>query len=313
MQEFDDAFRHYRSAGHEVREELYRTSKRFPIDEHRQLVSLLTESFRPDLFSGLRGAGSGSTRPIFVVGMPRSGTTLVERIPGSHADVFGAGELIHIDRLASQLLLKSSTDTSDDLCGRLSSGILSEVADSYLARLSDLDESTPRVVDKMPENFLHLGLITLAFPNAVIIHCDRDARDVYLSCYTQLFHTTRLQSISCDLAMLGAYYREYRRLMNHWEAVLPTPIHRVSYERLVAEREPVIRDLVEACGLPWDASCLEFHRRQDSVRTASAAQVRQPLYQRSSGRWKRFSTHLDPLNRALAGRPETFNDNGNSE
>jgi hypothetical protein len=156
------------------------------------------------------------------------------------------------------------------------------------------------VTDKMPENLFHLGLIATLFPQARVIHCRRDARDVCLSCFMQFFAGL---SFTWDLDDLGRYYREYERVMAHWATALPLRVHEVVYEDLVANSDTVIRQLVDFCGLPWEDRCLQFHENRRPVLTMSRSQVRQPVYTTSVGQWQRYAAHLGPLFRALAGEP----------
>jgi len=176
-----------------------------------------------------------------------------------------------------------------------------EMADSYLKAVRALAPDARRVADKAVDNFRRLGLIALLFPAAAIVHCRRDPLDVCVSCYLQPFGPGK-QPYSYDSGLLGAYYREYERLMAHWHEVLPGRIVDIGYEDLVADQEGVSRRIVEHCGLDWDDSCLAFHRHERAVLTASYWQVRQPLYSTSVGRWRRYEKHLEPLRAALGLR-----------
>jgi tetratricopeptide (TPR) repeat protein len=213
--------------------------------------------------------------------------------------VFGAGELdemslIEIDLsaiLGGQLPFPRSVESlTADHCDRLAQRYL-----DYIDNIASSDAQ--RVTDKMPTNFLRLGLITQLFPQARIIHCMRDPLDTCLSCYFQFFSES--QSFTYDLANLGAYYRQYQRLMEHWRTVLSAPIMEVRYEDLVANQEGVSRALVDFCGLEWDDRCLRFHEMRRKVATASYDQVRQPMYNRSVGRWRHYESHLTALHQAL--------------
>jgi hypothetical protein len=172
----------------------------------------------------------------------------------------------------------------------------------FLQRLDNFSESgrlrgAGRVIDKMPHNYLHLGLISILFPRCRILHCRRQTLDVCVATYLQNFKWLPYAS---SLEEIGFYYRNYERLMEHWRRVLPLPMHEVVYEDLVANQEPVSRSLVAFCGLPWDERCLAFHKSPRTVQTSSKLQVRQPLYTRSLARWKRFEAYLKPLHDALA-------------
>lgn len=249
----------------------------------------IVETFDRALFERLADAGDGTRRPIFVVGMPRSGTTLVEQVLASHEDVFGAGEIEALPRAAHSLGAPFPSGV-----GGASADSIRALAGTYLAGV----ETGPfaRFTDKLPANYLHIGLIHLAMPNAAIVHCRREAADTCFSCYTTLFE--RGHSFAYGLDDLAHHHRLYERVMRHWESVLPGRVLDVDYERLVADPEPEIRRLLDHCGLAWDPRCLDFHRTERQVETASSVQVRQPLYATSVGRWRPYARHLGPL---LAG------------
>ncbi|MDE2250522.1 MAG: sulfotransferase [Gammaproteobacteria bacterium] len=235
------------------------------------------------------GAGLQSDRPVLVVGMPRSGTTLVEQILASHPDVHGADELLFWNLAADQVRLAP-------VAGRAAS--IARLGAEYLGQLARHSPLAARVVDKLPGNFENLGLIHAALPEAKLIHLERDPRDTCLSIYFQGFSSAH--AYATDLEDLAHYYREYRRLMAHWRATLPAgTLLDVRYEALVADPEPWVRRMLLHLGLPWDARCLQFHRTERPVLTASAWQVRQPLNTSSVGRWRQFERYLGPLLAAL--------------
>lgn len=228
--------------------------------------------------------GNPSETPIFVVGMPRSGSTLVEQILASHPQIHGAGELSFMERVRDYPQCVPGMDAQ----------ALRRLGDEYLAALPAVGDGILRIADKLPGNFSRIGLIRLILPKARIIHTVRDARDTCLSCYAKLFAAGL--EFSYDLGELGRYYRGYRMLMNLWRAVLPPDaILDVAYEDVVRDLEGQARRLIAYCGLDWDERCIAFHQTQRTVRTASAAQVRQPVYQDSVGRWRRYEAHLGPL------------------
>jgi hypothetical protein len=230
--------------------------------------------------------------PIFVLGMPRSGTTLVEQILASHPQVHGAGELRALQRLVDGLGDYPAAAT------RLAPAELARLGESYLAQIRPLAGGRAHLVDKMPANFLHAGLIHLMLPGARIVHCRRDPVDTCLSCYTKLFSGE--QMFAYDLRELGLFHRAYQTLMAHWRAVLPPDrFIEVDYEAVVENLEGEARRLVAFLGLPWDEACLGFHKTERPVRTASVNQVRQPIYRTSAGRWKAHAAHLEPLLSAL--------------
>ena len=237
--------------------------------------------FTPELVRAGRDAGLASPLPIFVVGMPRSGTSLIEQILASHPDVVGAGELRAIADAVAGLAYPESLPTLVETDG------LRGFARDYLARLSGLAPSGQRVVDKMPGNFLNLGLIHLALPGARILHIRRDPIDTCLSCFMTLF--AHGHEYSYDLAELGRYWRAYDRLMAHWHRVLPPgTILDVDYAAVVGDFDGEIRRVLAFCGLAWDDACRDFHRTARPVHTASAAQVRRPLYRKPQGLWQAY-------------------------
>jgi tetratricopeptide (TPR) repeat protein len=267
--------------------------KHYSPDAHRAFVDRLIAVFSPDFFARVRPFGSETERPVFVVGMPRSGTTLVEQVLASHPRVFGAGEL----RLAQETFeaIPSATGragTPLDSIEHLDRAAIDGLARRHLDGLAALDGSADRVVDKMPENSLYLGLIAALFPGAKLIHCRRDPRDVALSCWLTDFAEIRW---ACDLEHIATRIEQHDRIMDHWRRVLPTPIFEVDYEANVADPDRIARAIVAWCGLEWDPACLEFHSARRPVRTASVAQVRQPVYRTSVGRWKNYERTLAPL------------------
>jgi tetratricopeptide (TPR) repeat protein len=292
---WDEAFEHFRQ-GNALRRELFQQSgTAFDAAEHTRRIDRLIEFFSPAYLDRVRGFGHDTEVPVFIVGMPRSGTTLVEQILSHHPQVFGAGERRDLPRIMADLPTRLGGDYPACLA-RLDAAGTRGLAEEYLGRLTRTSGAAARVTDKMPENLLHLGLIATLFPRAHVIHCRRDARDVCVSCFFQFFKGL---NFTWDLEDLGHYYREYERLMAHWRAVLPLPIHDVVYEDLIADQAAVSRRMVEFCGLPWDERCLRYHENRRAVKTASVLQVRQPIYASSVGRWRRYEAHLAPLLAAL--------------
>jgi tetratricopeptide (TPR) repeat protein len=241
--------------------------------------------------------GGGGVVPIFVLGMPRSGTTMVERILTSHPAVQGGGESGAIEHAADHLQRNLNAAAPYPECvADLDRDTASALAAAYIGQFDDLGGAT-HVTDKMPDNFRWLGLIAVLFPNARVVHCRRHPLDTCLSCYFQLFKEAH--AYAYDLAALGAYYRAYDDLMAHWRKVLPLDILDLDYEDLVADQEGVSRGLIDFCGLAWDDRCLRFHEQAGEVRTASYWQARQPVYARSVGRWRHYAAHIGPLRAAL--------------
>ena len=239
--------------------------------------------FTAELMNEKKGLGDPSAVPVFIVGMPRSGTTLIEQILASHPRVFGAGELRQMASLAEQVNGPGGTSVPETVPA-MSGEQLYCLGGAYVQAVRRLAPEAERITDKMPGNFLLAGLIHLALPNARIIHACRDLRDTAFSCFSLLF--TGGQAYSFDLAELGRYCRSYQKLMEHWHAVMPGVILDVHYEQVVDDLEQQARRIIAHCGLVWDDACLDFYRTQRSVRTASAAQVRQPIYRSSIGRWR---------------------------
>jgi tetratricopeptide (TPR) repeat protein len=266
---------------------------------HERFVSELIEAFSPSLFSRLAGAGLATSRPVFIVGMPRSGTTLIEQILASHSQFHGAGELALVRRTFHSIPEHVGRDETPVSCvSGLTREVVRRLAEWHNDQLNDLDGGrSPRIGDKMPDNYIHLGLLHLLFPNATFIHCRRDPRDVAVSCWFTGFRTVRWTN---DERHIAARVEQYERLMNHWRASLPAVIHEVDYENTVADLEGVARRLLAACKLDWEPACLEFHRTSRPVRTASYAQVRQPVYRTSIGRYKNYETQLADLFAALS-------------
>lgn len=243
----------------------------------------------------LRGGGDPSRLPIFVLGMPRSGTTLTEQIISSHPEVYGAGELPDLLSIAQK---KIDSTTFPDNLRLFDQELLASRGAEYAASLQRHAPDARRITDKMPANFQAVGLIHLMLPNAKIIHVNRNPVDTCLSCFTTLFRSG--QAYTYDLTELGRYYVGYARLMEHWRKVLPHGAFLdVRYEDIVADQETQSRRLIEYCGLEWNDACLDFHRSRRAVRTASVAQVRQPLYKSSLERWRNYEKFLGSLLDAL--------------
>jgi tetratricopeptide (TPR) repeat protein len=251
--------------------------------------------FTSEFIRASEGAGEPSPKPIFIVGMPRSGTTLVEQILASHPAVRGAGELTLFERaIANARSEMQQAPAYPEMALQMPGKDFRELGARYLAGIEQLAPAASHVTDKMPTNFFFVGLIHLALPHATIIHTVRDPVDTCISCFSRLFTEVNFQTY--DLAELGRYYRHYQALMAHWHRVLPTGrIFDVSYEETVADLEGAARRILAHCGLPWDPRCLDFHLAERVVRTASATQVRQPIYTSSIGRWRAYESLLGPL------------------
>jgi hypothetical protein len=256
--------------------------------------------FSPEFMRKERGRGEPSAKPIFIVGMPRSGTSLIEQILASHPQVFGAGELTCFERAIGDVrsgigeVSHGGVSRYPEIALQMSDDEFQNLGGGYLAAIERLAPTASHITDKMPTNFVFAGLIHLALPNATIIHTVRDPVDTCISCFSKLFTEGNFHSY--DLAELGRYYRHYHTLMAHWHQVLPPGrILDVVYEDIVADLEGAARRIVAHCGLPWDARCLDFHSTERIVRTASAAQVRRPIYANSVGRRRAYQSMLGPL------------------
>lgn len=295
-QMYDLAFEHF-AAGNKLKE------ADFSMSAYSAMIDRVIATFDQTFFDKRRDWGDVRSDPVFIVGMPRSGTTLTEQILATHSQVFGAGERPFIPRLVSQIGDASSPSSLAAFADRFAELDRSEVAQMAAQYTSDLPAEEVvgklRVTDKLPANFLYLGIIAVLYPNAKVIHARRDPLDTCLSCYFQNFRTG--QEFSYDLKTLGFYYRQYQRLMEHWNQVLPLRIYENHYEKLVAEQEEYSRRLIAYLGLEWDEACLAFYQNTRSIYTASVWQVRQPVYHSSLARWRHYESHLGPLKEALAG------------
>jgi tetratricopeptide (TPR) repeat protein len=280
---------------------LHRARQAYDADRNaarsRHIESLFTREF----FESRRGAGSTDGSPIFIVGMPRSGSTLVEQILASHPAVEGTTELPEMITMARELReLANSEDVRSyaDVLAAMEPEALRELGERYLERTRvHRKTKRPHFIDKMPNNFMHVAMIRLALPNAKIIDTRRHPMACCFSNFKQ--HYARGQRFSYDLTDMGRYYRDYVGLMAHFDAALPGRIHRVLYERVVEDTEAEVRRLLDYCGLPFDPACLRFFENERPVRTASAEQVRQPIYRDGMEQWRRFEPWLDPLKLAL--------------
>jgi hypothetical protein len=259
-------------------------------------------AFTDALMRANEGLGDPSCAPVFILGMPRSGTTLVEQILASHPGLFGAGEIDDFGKATVASLRRAQRSAQDfpEAISTMSGEQLRRLGEDYLGRIRAKAPAAERIANKTPENFRLVGLIHLALPNARIIHMRRDPVDRCVSCFSKLFAENL--PYAYDLGELGRYYRAYEDLMAHWRAVLPEGVVLdVRYEEVVADLEGQTRRILDHCRLEWDARCLDFHRAARPVRTASVAQVRQPIYASSVGRWRAYEPFLAPLISALRG------------
>jgi Tfp pilus assembly protein PilF len=289
----DEAFTHY-VHGNRLRD----ATLVFDPDTYRRLPERIASVFTPDFLAARAQGGSDSRRPVFVIGMPRSGTTLVEQIIAAHPHAYGAGELANLERIgAVQGFNAAAPEGYPENVAALSSDAVAAYARAYLDQLPAVAGNAARVVDKTPGNALVLGVLAIMFPHARFVHCDRDAMDSCWSIYCHNFATDL--PYACDFEKLAVYHRAHERTMQHWRSVLGDRLLDVSYEDLVAAPETGIRTIIDHCGLGWDDRCLEFHTLERGVHSSSLWQVRKPMFATSIGKWRRFETHLAPLRAAL--------------
>ncbi|MEQ9395646.1 MAG: sulfotransferase [Haliea sp.] len=292
--EYREAFRHLQR-GYDVQ------AARHPFDSdgYSRAIDRLINTLDRSFYAGAADSGLASERPVFVVGMPRSGTTLSEQILASHSRVAAGGEMSMLLKVSYQIgeLSRSGEPYPEGLLttGRVS---LRRMGRRYLEQLDKVSTGADRITDKLPFNFMHLGVIALLFPGAKVVHCQRHPLDNCLSCYftsfaDQIHFANRLDT-------LGRYYLDYHRLMQHWQEVLPIEILNLPYEAMVADTEAQVGRLLAHCGLEWEDACLDFHRTERGVRTPSRWQVRQPIYRGSVQRWRNYEEELEPLRKILA-------------
>src|SRR5665213_2398132 len=279
-------------AGLHIGNDLKRRQVRYDEPAVAEVFQRIAAVFDKNLCDRFEGAGDPSEVPVFVLGMPRSGSTLIEQILASHPRVHGGGELVDLESAIRDF-------TFPDAIPRLDAGKLRRIGRTYSEGLACAATGRTRIVNKLPRNFLYIGLIRMILPNAKIIHTVRDPIDTCMSCYSKLF--TSGQHFSYDMVELGRYYRYYEQLMAHWRAVLPEEaMLEVRYEDVIDDLEGQARRMIRYCGLPWDERCVSYHKTRRSVLTASAVQVRKPLFRSSLQRWRKFEFGIGPLLDALA-------------
>lgn len=276
-----------------------RRHMQYNVETDQQIIAKICEVYGSGMFDG-HVQGFASPDPIFILGMPRTGTTLVERILGSHSRVFSAGELnnfsLELIRLSGRAAGQKRPVRLDFVAATAALDFRA-LGEAYVSAVRPLRDDSPHFIDKLPFNFLYAGLIHLALPSAKIINLQRHPMDTCYAVYKQLFRDA--YPFSYDLDDLGQYYIAYHRLMQHWNAVMPGVIHTIRYEALVADIEGESRRLLDYCALPWEDQCLRFHENQEASTTASALQVRQPVYATSVGKWRHYERQLEPLRQRL--------------
>jgi tetratricopeptide (TPR) repeat protein len=285
-----------------------------------RFVDRLEQTFSRDFFDKARGWGVASERPVFIFGLPRSGTTLAEQILASHSQVYGGGELTCAknDFVALAQLIAGGGATVAAVPGsapafqleqvfgalaHLDSARVDFLARQHLHWLEGVDRSRPRITSKTPADWQYVGLLAILFPRARFIHCLRNLRDTAVSCWMTQF---RMLNWTCDQDDIACRFNDYQRLMAHWRACLPVPMLELDYEDTVADLEGTARRLVSCLGLEWEPACLNFHQTRRQIRTASASQVRRPIYRSSVGRWQHYESALGPLFTRLADSPKSL-------
>ncbi|MBF0358327.1 MAG: tetratricopeptide repeat protein [Magnetococcales bacterium] len=292
MQQNQEAFQHFIEANR-----LKRASINFNIREEEKIFNRFQKIFNSGFFAERAGFGCQDKSPIFIVGMMRSGSTLIEQILSSHPDVYGAGELSIVKRIVLQKMSSRLLSMIPHFISRMSMEDVLKMGEEYISQIREIDPDSRYIIDKMPINFLNVGIIKLMLPNAKIIHSVRSPEDTCLSIFRTKF--TGVHNYAYELTELGQYYRLYSEMMAHWNRVFPGVVYSVNYEKLTADQEGETRKLLEFCQLDWSDKCLDFQKTVRSVKTASSAQVRQPMYKSSVGGWRKFEKQLQPLRAAL--------------
>ncbi|MGD8681163.1 MAG: sulfotransferase [Lysobacterales bacterium] len=293
--EYDESFRYYKR-GNAIRRINHRHSAKINVFNTARQIKTMDAAF----FETRKGVGCPAPDPIFIVGLPRAGSTLLEQILASHSQVEGTAELTDIITISRKLAEKSRKNPAGkypEILAELLPERFRELGEGYLETTRIQRSDTPFFIDKMPNNFQHIGLIHLILPNAKIIDARRHPMACCFSGYKQLF--ARGQTFTYSLDDIGRYYRDYVILMDHWDKVLPGRVHRVQYEDMVSDTENQIRALLDYCGLPFEEECLRFYETRRAIRTPSAEQVRQPIYTQGLEQWRHFEKHLGPLKDAL--------------
>ncbi|MDP1900019.1 MAG: sulfotransferase [Rubrivivax sp.] len=285
IQSYDAAFAACLEANAHSRASVNAPGPLYDRAQHAQTIDQIIAAFPA---ARIEAVARGPTPPIFICGMFRSGSTLAEQVLASHTRVRAGGEISFIPNLVQTRLAPYPASLSS-----VSKQDLAEIAEQYRSTLAELAQGAPHLTDKRPDNFLHIGLIKTLFPDAKIVHTTRNPLDNALSIF--FLHLEPSMAYALDLGDISHYYREYRRLMAHWKALYGADILDFDYDALVREPRPAVERLLDFCGLDWEEACMSFDRVNNSVRTASVWQVRQPLYRHASGRWKNYERHLAPL------------------
>ena len=300
--DFDESFKFYQS-GNNIRSIDHPYSPEKNMDNAVRQIQSCTQPF----FKQRKGLGCPAKDPIFIVGLPRAGSTLLEQILASHPQVEGTAELPDIIAMARRLagkLKNKAADLYPEVLAELAPEQFKALGESYLQSTQIQRNDTPYFIDKMPNNFMHIGLIHLILPNAKIIDARRHPMAGCFASYKQLF--AQGQAFTYKLEDLGHYYRNYVNVMDHWDKVLPGRVLRVQYEDMVADSETQIRRLLDYCGLPFEEQCLRFYETDRAIRTPSSEQVRQPIFKEGLEQWRNYEAHLQPLKQALGPLLERY-------
>ena len=287
----DTCFNYYKQANNLESEE-------FSFDKEQKVFNNIKSYFSRDKIQSLHRSGNNSRLPLFIVGMPRSGTSLAEQILASHPEVYGAGELEDIHKIIQKIGRELVPTNNYPQClDNMSKDYAKKLADDHIKTLQQKEPNAKYIVDKMPHNFLGLGVINLLFPNTTVIHCKRSPIDTCLSIYFQ--HFNKHHSYSNSLELLGKYYNLYANMMDHWKKTLDINFIELEYEKVIAAPEAEMRNLLDECGIDWDPACLKFHENKRTVMTPSYDQVRRPIYTSSVAKWKKYEHHLEELINSL--------------
>ncbi|MBT6780336.1 MAG: sulfotransferase, partial [Porticoccaceae bacterium] len=292
--DYDRAFEYYNQGNLEHRNSVIYDPVQTEVAHQK-----MKETYSEEFFKRIKEAAPGSQdpAPIFIVGLPRSGSTLLEQILASHSLVDGTSELPDLGIVSQMIADKHKGRSFPGGVLEMSDTELTSLGQEYLSRVERHRRGAPYFTDKMPNNFAHVGLLQAILPNAKIIDARRHPLDSCVGCFKQ--HFARGQTFTYDLFELGEFYIEYDSLMKHWDEVLPNKVLRVQYEDVVQDLDTQVKRILDYCGLPFEEGCVNFHETKRSVRTASSEQVRQPIYNKSVNTWMRFESHIDDLKETL--------------
>lgn len=289
LRDYEKAFKNFT-----IGNSLKRATFKYSIEAETTAVDRMLSVFCPDFFEKMANLGSSDKTPIFIIGMPRSGTTLVEQILSSHAQVFGGGEYKHFAEVVTDCFINPHNPEFGRRLADAGEEEFEAAGKSYIERVRRDSESASFISDKMPLNFHLVGMIKVLLPNAKVIHCRRSAADTCFSIFRNHFASDG-PKFAYDLTEIGRYYNLYLKIMSHWNKVLPGYVYEIDYERLVAEQREQTEQLLSFCGLEWDEACAQFYKNKRQVNTVSTSQVRSPIYKDSIEHWTHYKTWLSPL------------------